>query len=109
MIDPSWVAGLAAILFGIGLIGTFSRKNGIVVLMCIELMLNAANLNFVAGALNSGGVEGWEPTFVELLVDKVCVEPLSLTPQVRPRRLDSITAASSRSRTEQTCSSVLSA
>ena len=27
--------------------------------MCIELMLNAANLNFVAGAPNTGGVEGW--------------------------------------------------
>ena len=47
MIDPSWIAGLAAILFGIGLIGTFSRKNGIVVLMCIELMLLAVNLNFL--------------------------------------------------------------
>ena len=66
MIDPSWIAGLAAILFGIGLIGTFSRKNGIVVLMCIELMLNAANLNFVAGALNTGGVEGWVYTVVAI-------------------------------------------
>ena len=68
MIDPSWIAGLAAILFGIGLIGTFSRKNGIVVLMCIELMLNAANLNLVAGALNTGGVEGWVYTAVAIAI-----------------------------------------
>ena len=68
MIDPSWVSGLAAILFGIGLIGTFSRKNGIVVLMCSELMLNAANLNFVAGALNTGGVEGWVYTAVAIAI-----------------------------------------
>ena len=45
MIEASWIAGLGVILFGIGLIGAFSRKNAIVVLMCIEVMLNAANLN----------------------------------------------------------------
>ena len=50
MIDPAWVSGLAAILFIIGLWGAFSRKNAIVVLMCIELMLNAVNLQFVAAA-----------------------------------------------------------
>ncbi len=42
MIDPAWVSGLSAILFIIGLIGVFTRKNAIIVLMCIELMLNAA-------------------------------------------------------------------
>ena len=41
---------LAAILFGIGAFGFFTRRNVIVVLMSIELMLNAANLTFVAGA-----------------------------------------------------------
>ena len=48
MIDPAWVSGLAAILFIIGLWGAFSRKNAIVVLMCIELMLNAVNINLMA-------------------------------------------------------------
>ena len=55
MIDPAWVSGLAAILFIIGLWGAFSRKNAIVVLMCIELMLNAVNLQFVAAATHWGG------------------------------------------------------
>ena len=41
---------LAAILFAIGAFGFFTRRNIIVVLMSIELMLNAANLTFVAGA-----------------------------------------------------------
>ena len=41
---------LAAILFAIGVAGFFTRRNLIVVLMSIELMLNAANLTFVAGA-----------------------------------------------------------
>lgn len=39
---------LAAILFAIGFAGVVTRRNAIVVLMGIELMLNAANLNFVA-------------------------------------------------------------
>ena len=59
MIDPAWVSGLAAILFIIGLWGAFSRKNAIVVLMCIELMLNAVNLQFVAAANHHGDVTGW--------------------------------------------------
>ena len=59
MIDPAWVSGLAAILFSIGLWGAFSRKNAIVVLMCIELMLNAVNLQFVAAATHWGNVTGW--------------------------------------------------
>jgi NADH:ubiquinone oxidoreductase subunit K len=39
---------VAAILFAIGFAGVVTRKNAIIVLMGIELMLNAANLNFVA-------------------------------------------------------------
>ena len=59
MIDPAWVSGLAAILFIIGLWGAFSRKNAIFVLMCIELILNALNLQFVAAATHWGDVTGW--------------------------------------------------
>ena len=68
MIEASWIAGLGVILFGIGLIGAFSRKNAIVVLMCIEVMLNAANLNFVAGALHHGSVDGWVFTAVAIAI-----------------------------------------
>jgi NADH-quinone oxidoreductase subunit K len=39
---------LSLALFGIGVAGVLTRRNAIVVLMCIELMFNAANLNFVA-------------------------------------------------------------
>jgi len=39
---------LAAMLFTIGLVGALTRRNAIVVLIGIELMLNAANLNFIA-------------------------------------------------------------
>lgn len=39
---------LSAVIFGIGLAGALLRKNAIIVLISIELMLNAANLNFLA-------------------------------------------------------------
>lgn len=39
---------LAALLFSIGLAGALTRRNAIIVLIGIELMLNAANLNFIA-------------------------------------------------------------
>ena len=39
---------VSALLFCIGLAGALTRRNAIMVLICIELMLNAANLNFIA-------------------------------------------------------------
>ena len=44
---PSYLT-MAAILFCIGLYGALTKRNAVVVLMCIELMLNAVNLNLVA-------------------------------------------------------------
>lgn len=39
---------LSAMLFGIGLFGVLTKKNAIAVLICIELMLNAVNINLIA-------------------------------------------------------------
>jgi NADH-quinone oxidoreductase subunit K len=44
----SWYLILAAALFCIGLFGVFSRKNAIAILLGVELMLNAVNINLVA-------------------------------------------------------------
>jgi NADH-quinone oxidoreductase subunit K len=41
---------LAAVLFGIGTVGVLVRRNPLIMLMCVELMLNAVNLTFVAFA-----------------------------------------------------------
>ncbi|HET7460658.1 MAG TPA: NADH-quinone oxidoreductase subunit NuoK [Longimicrobium sp.] len=49
--------GLSAILFGIGVAGVIVRRNAIVLFMCVELMLNAVNLAFVALSPYAG-VEG---------------------------------------------------
>lgn len=47
MIPMEYFLVLAGILFAIGAYGVLTKNNAIVVLMCIELMLNAANINFV--------------------------------------------------------------
>ncbi len=39
---------LSAILFTIGVVGVLTRRNAIIIFMCVELMLNAVNLSFVA-------------------------------------------------------------
>jgi len=48
MIPLSWYILLSAGLFSIGVVGVLSRRNVFIVLMSLELMLNAANINFVA-------------------------------------------------------------
>jgi NADH-quinone oxidoreductase subunit K len=48
MLTPLHVMLFSLALFGIGVAGVLTRRNAILVLMCIELMFNAANLNFVA-------------------------------------------------------------
>ena len=50
MIPMEYFLVLAAILFVIGAYGVLTKSNAIVVLMCIELMLNAANINFISFA-----------------------------------------------------------
>ena len=47
-IPLSWYLVLAAVLFCIGLYGVLSRKNAIAILLGVELMLNAVNINLVA-------------------------------------------------------------
>ncbi|MDQ4076207.1 MAG: NADH-quinone oxidoreductase subunit NuoK [Chloroflexota bacterium] len=44
----TWWLMLAAVLFAIGMFGAFSRRNAVAILMGIELMLNAVNINLVA-------------------------------------------------------------
>lgn len=48
MISLSWYLLFAAALFSIGLFGVLARKNAIAILMGVELMLNAVNINLVA-------------------------------------------------------------
>lgn len=49
---------LSAILFALGTFGVLTRKNAIVIFMCIELMLNAVNLTFIALSNYLGNMDG---------------------------------------------------
>ena len=50
MVPTAYYVGLSAILFVLGVVGVLVRRNAIIVFMSIELMLNSANLAFVAFA-----------------------------------------------------------
>jgi NADH-quinone oxidoreductase subunit K len=56
-IPLSWTLALSAILFAIGTFGVVTRRNAIILFMCVELMLNAVNLAFV-GLAPYAGVQG---------------------------------------------------
>ena len=59
---------LAAVLFGIGVVGVMIRRNPLVLFMCVELMLNAVNLTFVAMARKLGDIGGQTTVFFVLVV-----------------------------------------
>jgi NADH-quinone oxidoreductase subunit K len=54
----TFMVALSAILFSLGVVGVLTRRNAIMVFMSIELMLNAANLAFVAFAQKWGQLDG---------------------------------------------------
>ncbi len=58
MIPLSWSLALSAVLFVIGVIGVLVRRNALVIFMSIELMLNAANLAFVAFSRDMQSLDG---------------------------------------------------
>ena len=64
----TWYLVLAAVLFGIGVVGVLVRSNPLVLFMCIELMLNAVNLTFVALARRLGDIGGQTTVFFVLVV-----------------------------------------
>jgi NADH-quinone oxidoreductase subunit K len=78
-VPPGHLFVLAALLFAIGAAGFFLRRNVIVVLMCIELMLNAANLSFLAASrmhtlANGGRPDLQGPIFALFVIVVAAVE-----------------------------------
>ncbi|MCQ6962943.1 F420H2 dehydrogenase subunit FpoK [Methanolobus chelungpuianus] len=58
MIPVELYIGLAAVIFTIGLFGFMTQRNGVRMLMCVELMLNSANINLVAFSSYHGNLTG---------------------------------------------------
>ncbi|UNB49907.1 NADH-quinone oxidoreductase subunit NuoK [Mycolicibacterium sp. YH-1] len=59
---------LSALLFTIGATGVLLRRNAIVVFMCVELMMNASNLAFVAFSRMHGNLDGQMVAFFTMVV-----------------------------------------
>lgn len=59
---------LSALMFFIGAVGVVVRRNAIVVFMCIEIMLNAVNISFVAFARFMGNLDGQIAVFFVMVV-----------------------------------------
>jgi len=58
MVSMNTVLFISFALFSVGALGVLIRRNALIILMCVELMLNAANINLIAFARHSGTVEG---------------------------------------------------
>jgi NADH-quinone oxidoreductase subunit K len=67
-VEASWYLVLAAALFAIGAVGLLVRRNPLVMFMCVELMLNAVNLTFVALSRELDDVGGELAVFFVLVV-----------------------------------------
>lgn len=68
MLPVTYYVGLSAILFVIGVVGVITRRNAIIIFMSIELMLNSANLAFVAFARVHEAMSGQVFVFFVLAV-----------------------------------------
>ena len=87
---------IAALLFTIGAVGVVVRRNAIVVFMCIELMLNAANLTLVTFSRLNGNLNGQVVAFFTMVVAacEVVVGLAIIVAIYRSRRSASIDDAS---------------
>ncbi len=68
MIPTTYYLALSALLFSIGVVGVLVRRNAIIIFMAIELMLNSANLAFVAYAHEFGTLDGQIMVFFVMTV-----------------------------------------
>src|SRR2546426_2262600 len=67
-VSAGWYLTLSAVLFTIGAVGLLVRRNVLVMFMCVELMLNGANLTFVTFARMLDDVAGQVIVFFSLVV-----------------------------------------
>jgi NADH-quinone oxidoreductase subunit K len=96
VVTPAHFIALSVILFVIGAVGVLVRRNAIVIFMCVELMLNAANLAFVTFARMHNALDGQVIAFFVMVVAaaEVVVGLAILTSIFRTRRSASVDDAS---------------
>ena len=87
-VSTEWYLVLSAVLFAIGAVGLLSRRMPLVMFMCVELMLNAVNITFVAMGAELNDVGGQIAVFFVLVVAAVeVVVGLALVVAINRRRL----------------------
>lgn len=67
-IPASWFLVLAAVLFGLGVYGFLTKRSAIIMLMCVEMMLNAVNLTFVTFSRTLSDISGQTVVFFVMVV-----------------------------------------
>ena len=67
-LNETWYLVLAAMIFTIGSVGLLTRKNPLVMFMCVELMLNAVNLTFVTFSKALDDIAGQAIVFFVMVV-----------------------------------------
>ncbi|MCY3805817.1 MAG: NADH-quinone oxidoreductase subunit NuoK [bacterium] len=68
MVATGWYLALAAVVFALGAVGLLVRRNPLIMFMCVELMLNAVNLTFVAFGRDLADLGGQVSVFFVLVV-----------------------------------------
>jgi NADH-quinone oxidoreductase subunit K len=92
VVSPAHYIALAVILFVIGAVGVLVRRNALVIFMCVELMLNAANLAFVGFSRLHGTLDGQVIAFFVMVVAaaEVVIGLAIITSIYRTRRSASV-------------------
>jgi NADH:ubiquinone oxidoreductase subunit K len=74
-VSIGWYLTVSALIFAIGAVGVMTRRSPLVVLLCIELMLNAGNLALIAFSRMHGGHDGQVFAIVVMVVAacEVCI------------------------------------
>jgi NADH-quinone oxidoreductase subunit K len=87
-VNINWYLVVSALVFCIGAGGVLTRRNPLVVLLCLELMLNAANIALIASARMWGNIEGQVFAIIVMVVAacEVCIG-LGLVVAIYRRRL----------------------
>jgi len=87
-VSTDWYLVVSALVFSVGAVGVLTRRNPVVVLLCLELMLNAANIALIAFARMWGNAEGQIFAIIVMVVAacEVCIG-LGLVVAIFRRRL----------------------
>jgi NADH:ubiquinone oxidoreductase subunit K len=87
-VNVDWYLVVSALVFAVGALGVLTRRNPLVVLLCLELMLNAANIALITFARMWGNAEGQIFAIIVMVVAacEVCIG-LGLVVAIFRRRL----------------------